>query len=505
MNMRIKKNRITHRFLLVAGLFTVILFLAGEVQTAGALWVVIVCLLPPFMFALRTSYLSVKIFCATVFITQIITVPVFYLQRDRYAFSDHRPFDFTALEAMHVFLILGLFLLLLVYLTKLAEKAFGAPMKFSPSGVGRTIAEPLNRNIDTIAIAGATKRGSSKRNMVYIISIVLLVSALIPFNFWMFDMGIGITGAPPPLLPYRLSGILTYLQNYILPALIGYLYIKTKRNSFLLVVILSIYALLFGISTASKGAVLMITVPLIAFAWLDKRWGILAFAAVFAGFGVIMASLSREIIHISDEFVTGSFTELGTLGTLAETLSRLEFSPEMFLVFVDIAGRVEGFQGLFLASQFNPAEVGGSWPLLLNAIWGGWGGLGHDAIHIEYLGYTIPVGFYGVVASVPGYMMLAVNSNIFMVLPFAAFAAITLVVLEKTFLRTAYKYRLPLLLAQAGLFYITLVFYTSPGSAVFKTLFLVSIVLWFIPALRLRKVSRTQFQKPSPLLKKGQS
>lgn len=488
MNMRIRKNSITHRFLLAAGLFTVILFLAGEVHAAGALWVVIVCLLPPLMLALRTSYLSVKFFCATVFVTQIITVPVFYLQRDRYAFSDHRPFGFTALEAMYVFLILGLFLLLLVYLTKLAEKAFGAPVKFLVSGVDRSVAKPLSQNIDLIA--GAAKRGASKSNMAYTISIVLLVSALIPFNFWMFDMGIGITGAPPPLLPYRLSGILTYLQNYILPVLIGYLYFKTKRNSFLLVVILSVYALLLGISTASKGAVLMVTAPLIAFAWLDKRWGILAFSAMFAGVGVTMASTSREIVHVADGVGgIGSFTELGTLETLAETFSRLEYS-QILLVFAAIAGRIEGFQGLFLASQFNPVAVGGSWKLLMNAILNGWGNLDHVAIHLEYLGYSIPAGFYGVVASVPGYMMLAANNNILMVLPFAAFATTTLVVLEKTLLRTAYKYRFPLPLAQVALFYVTLVFYTSPGSEVFKTLFLVSIALRFIPALRLRKTNQ---------------
>lgn len=485
--MRIRKNRITHHFLLAAGLFTVILLLAGEVQTAGVLWVVIVCLLPPLMLALRTSYLSVKIFCATVFVTQIITVPVFYLQRDRYAFSFHRPFDFTALEALPVFLLLGLFLWLVAYSVKLGQRGVGAPVQWndaSPRAVTAGVSAILQPR------GSALPAGAARRQTIFVVGILLLIAISLPVRFWMFDMGIGIVGTPPPRLPYRLSGVLTYLFGLIVPLAIGYLYIKTKRTSLLLALLISVYAVVIGLTAASKGVVLLTTAPIIAFAWLDKKWGILAFAAVFAGFGVTMASLSREIVHISDGLTTASFTELGTLGTLAETLARLEWSPEMLLVFVGIAGRVEGFQNLFLASQFNADAVGGAFAIFMHAINANWAILDHDALHLEFLGYTIPVGFYNAGASLNSWMLMAANQNLLMLFPFVSYAALTLVILEKMLMRALHKYNLPLPLAQAVLFFVILWFYTATGSLQFLTMFAVSVIFGLLPALRLVPSSR---------------
>jgi len=286
--------------------------------------------------------------------------------------------------------------------------------------------------------------------------------------------------------------------------LIGYLYIKTARKSFLLVVILSVYALLLGISTASKSVVLMITVPIIAFAWMDRRWIILVSSVMFAGFGVIMTSLSRKIVYVSNGFTTASFTDLGTLGTLTETFSMVDFSPKLFLIFVAIAARVDNFQGLFLASEFNPDVIGGSWAVLLKTILYTWAEFDHDATHMEYLGHTVPIGFYNVIASVSGRLIMSASNNITMILPFALFTTITLVVLEKTLLRTAYNHKVLLPIAQAVLFYLTLLFYVAPGRPIFITFFLASIVISFIPAIKLRKARLPQFQKHSQFQKKCQ-
>lgn len=487
--MRRKTNRAVWLFFFWGiGLVTLVLLLAGEVQTAGALWIMIVCLLPPLLISLRTSYLSVKFYCATTLITQIITVPEFYLQPEQYYFARHRPFSFTALEALPVFLIVGLFLLVMACFVKLAQKGFGAsPIKLLKTRRDHGISE--FRKVKKIFVIGARGRGISRHSTKYIIAIVLLVIALIPFNFWMFNMGIGITGAQPPRLPYRLSGIFTYLQNYIMPVLLGYFYIKTKRNSFFLAIFLSVYALLLGMSTASRGLVLLVTAPIIAFAWLDRRWGIFSFTILAVGFGVMAVTFSRTIVHISDGITTGSYTELGVLGTLEKVFSLLKWSPEMLLIPVGIVGRIESFQSMFLASRFNPEAVGGAGAIWLKTISMNWVDLGHDAIHMEYLGYTIPRGFYNVAGSLNSWMLMASNNNVLMVLPFAVYAAATLVILEKTIMRSAYKFCIPLRLAQSFLIFVTIWFYTGPGSLIFQALFVASAVLWLIPSLRLKKIS----------------
>ena len=458
------------------------LLLTGEWQTATALWVVILCLLPAMWVALSTAYLSLKIFCTTLLITQVITVPLFYLQADRYTFGGHRPFGFTALETLPIFLLLGLFLWLTASLVKLSQRVIGRPVPWSET----------RQLMGGSGLLRALQPVRTQRQTPFVIGIFLLMAISLPVKLWMFDMGIGIVGTPPPSLPYRLSGILTYLFGYIVPLAIGYCFIKTKRDSLLLALLISVYALLIGASATSKGVVLLTTAPIVAFAWRDRRWAIMGISGLLSCFGVMIASASREIVHVADGLTTGSFTELGLLGTLFETLARLEWSWELLLyIFSDIAGRVEGFQGLLLASQFNPEAVGGSWEILIKSINSGWADIGHDAMHLESLGYTIPKGFYNVAASLNAWMLMASNRNFFWVLPFAIYATVTFVILEKLFMRAARKYNLPLSLVQAVIFLVTMWFYTGPGTLESQVLLAVSVFFGLLPALRLGHLSRS--------------
>ena len=474
--MHIKKNKYLLSLLALTGLFSLFLALMGAWQAAGALLIVIICLLPSVWVALRTSYLGLKIFCTTALITQVITVPVFYLQADRYPFGGHRPFGFTVMEALPTFLFLGLFLLLVAYLVKQSEWVVGEPVQWTDA--------------NQRARGNALSDGAASSQTIFVIGITLLIVVSLPVKFWMFDMGIGLVGAPPPQLPYRLSGILFYMFNSIIPLSIGYLYLKTHRKSLVLALIISAYAVVIGFTAVSKGVVLLTIAPIVAFAWLDRRWAILGVSGLLAMFGVMVATASREIVHISDGLTTGSFTDMGALGTLVEVMALLEWSPEILLIFVDIAGRVEGFRGLLLASQFNPDAVGGAWAIFAKSINGNWADLGHDAMHLEYLGYTIPSGFYGIAASLNAWMMMAANKYLLMVLPFVLYAALSLVILEKMLMRAAHKYRLPLPLAQAVLFFATMWFYTGPGTLEFRVLFTASIIFGLLPALRLGHKSR---------------
>lgn len=477
MNKRNKKDKLNNRLIAyvlgIAGLFSLFLILVGEWEAASALWVTILCTLPAAWLALRTSYLGVKIFCATTLITQSITVPAFYLKADLYTLSDYRPFAFTAMDALPVYLILGLFLWLMVCVVKLTERAFGPPVKLDVVSLGVVMA------------AAATKPDRLSRNSTFVIGILLLMAISLPIKSWMFDMGIGLVGAPPPELPYRLSGVLFYSFNYLVPVAIGYQYIQTKRNSLLLALIMSLYAVLVGLASVSKGVPLMIIAPIIAFAWLDRRWAILGVSVIFTVLGVTIPVKAREIVLLATEVSSESFTDLGLLGTLAETLDQIFWSPSLLLAFVDIADRFEGFKGMFLASQFNTDAVGSSWDILLKVVsYGFLVELDHDAIHSEYLGHTLPIGFYGVGATLNSWMMMVVNKNILMVLPFAAHAAITLVLLEKTLMRAARKHRLPLRLAQSFLFLAACWFYTGPATLEFAVIFATSVILSFAPVLK---------------------
>ena len=276
--------------------FSFVLLLFDEWQTAGALWIAILCLTPALIISLNTNYLSLKIFCFTAFITQIISVPSFYLQPDHYQSTDYRPFYYTAMEVLPVYLQLGLFLFLVAFLVRASQSLIRRPMQLSYTTPDMVVTEG-----NKIKPKRKLKKGNTKNNLLFTVSIFLLIAISLSVKIWMFNMGIGIVGAQPPSLPYRLTGILTYLFGVIIPISIGYLYIKTKRTSLLLALLISGYSLLIGLASASKGAVLMATAPVIAFAWSDRRWAIFGSTFLLAGVGVIYAVASRDIVYVSYE------------------------------------------------------------------------------------------------------------------------------------------------------------------------------------------------------------
>jgi hypothetical protein len=462
----------------MVGLTSLVLLFLGEPDTAGVMWVVLFCLLPSMLLAHRTSYLSIKFFCATVLITQIISAPIFYLNSDSYEFINHRPFDFTILEALPVLSHLGVFLVLVTSFMKLSQGLFG-PLKWNDTG----------RQINFTGEVVDTRTVNSQRQKLFIITILIIIGISLPVKFWMFDMGIGIVGTSPPRLPFRLSGVLTYLFGWIVPLIIGYLYIKTKRASILLASIIALYALMIGILSSSKAIVLLTTAPIVGFAWNDRRWVLMSISGLLASFGVMIVEASRLIVHISNKLVTESFTELGGFGTMFETLTRLEWSPKMFNIFVTIAGRVESFQGLFMAFEFNPDAVGGAFGIFIKLINNTWIDLGHDAIHLEYLGYTIPEGFHGVPASLNALMLMASNRNIFILLFFVIYTALILIILERLILRLTQKWSLSKSTAQAILFFATLLVYTSPGGVVFQFMLAGLVFFVYLPKIRLTNAS----------------
>jgi hypothetical protein len=454
-----------HKLIVWSVSFSFIFVLTGELKAAGAIFVVIACLLPAMWLSLTTNYLSLQIFCAISLLTQLISVPFFYVAPDRYQFNAYRPFNFEVLDALPPLVIVGMFLLTTVYFVKVIQCFVGKPAPWSVTDqFGISIKAPT-------------------RQLPFIAGILLLIATSLPIKFWMFANGVGMVGVEPPLLPFRLSGILFYVFNYFVPLVIGYLYIKTRRKSLALALIIAIYAIIMGLTSSSKGVVLLCTAAIIAFAWLDKRYVIFAAATLVSGLGVALSAASRAIVHISDGLTVGAMTDLGVIGTLYETILRVEWG-QVVLIFVEISNRIEGFQGLFLASQFNADVVGGARPLFFKSMNMKWAALDHDVMHQEYLGYTIPLGFYNIAASVNAWLLMASNRNLLMILPFALYAGTILAFLETMVRNVGRKYKIPSRLVQAALVISLLWFYIGPGTSEFLFILSCSALLGFLPAIR---------------------
>jgi hypothetical protein len=455
---------------------SLILIFLQEWAPAALIWVVLLSQLPAMLIAFRSKYLSLISFCLTSLITQIISVPVFYLDSDNYAFSAHRPFSFNISDAVPTILHLAVFQFLVASIC----------IFFQRSIVANNGVEMISKRVPPTQYHVKKKHELSGK---YIYFILLIIAFSLPAKFWMFDAGIGIVGTPPPRLPFRLTGILTYFFSWVIPLLIAYLYIKTSRNSIKLSLFISFYALMIGLLSSSKAVVLLVTFPIVLFAWVDRRWAIMILSACVAGLGAMIVEASRLIVHISDKSSTIAFTELGGIGTLVATLQYIEWSAALPRVFISVAGRIESFQGLYMASAFNADAVGGAFRIFLKAINGSWIDLGHDAIHIEFLGYTVPHGFYGVPASINAWMMMASNNNLIMIFPFVFYVASVILLLEKINLRLSCARGLTLPIRQAIIFFSILLFYTSPGGLEFLVLLIGLIIFALFPKYRLSLLS----------------
>jgi hypothetical protein len=412
------------------------LLLAGEEQTAIAWWIMLACLLPSLIWVQRSRFYSVKLVVWLALFTQAVTMPLFYLDPDGYAFQPHRPFGFTGLESLQVFLRLGLFLLVFLAIASLLERVIKLPR------------DPLSRlqrpskNCDEANSShGEEPRISQKTSRISQGLILLVVLMMIPLNYWMFQMGIGITGSPPPELPYKLSGILTYLAKVVVPTFVALLYLRTNRRSLLLVGILGGYSIYLGLCTVSRSASIgMVLVPII-FAFLDRRWVLFAAGLLLGLLGIALATTSREIVHV---VVAGASiradTSLGFWTILQESAS--DSSWQKYLLFLpNIITRLVGFQYLFLGSQVDPTALGGGLAVWLKTVDWRLVDLGHAAIHQEYLGYSnVPEGFYNVACSIFDYAFWAINGGLIFYPLFAVSLALFLMLPERAICKIACRY-----------------------------------------------------------------
>jgi hypothetical protein len=433
-----------------------------------------------------SHFLSVKVLIWLTFLTQAVTMLLFYLYPDNYAFHRHRPFYFTGLESFPVFFDVGIFLIVFISVASF----FGRLFKTSNQQKSEINSQ---QRFLLSAQEMLTKRSNSPtprvRKSTSIVStgfIILIVVLMIPLNIWMFKMGIGLTGAPPPRLPYKLSGILTYFAKLVVPFLLNFLYLRTRRQSLLLMMILGLYSAVAGLSTISRGTLLLILLGPLTFAFLDRRWILFSLAAVFMSINLSLVNTSRSLVMIVQQGISGSDTSLGLINTFWESLANIKWNF-VWLSIPTIVGRFESFQHLWLASNVNPASMGGGWAILTKVIDWKLIDLGHNAVHLEVLGYTVPEGYYNVSAGLLAYLLWAVGESRFFHLPFATLAALFLI-LQEISLRSIWNlYTINTLLLNPLVVLLSLAYIVSPGMNVVNVVFIIIFIFARLPRLSIIK------------------
>lgn len=463
-------------------LMSFVFLFMGQYELILAWWIMLVLLLPSLFLVQRVRFVSIKAVVWFVLIAQAVTLPLFYLRAEHYRFQTHRPYDFTGLESLQVYLPLGLLLFTIVLLSYIFSK-FKIKNKISKSirnstdntGAIQILQDPTSASHQIIR---------SRRSNIFILAgIVAVIAIMIPVNAWMFKMGIGLTGIAPPQLPFKLSGILTYLAKYIVPFSLAFLYILSTRKSYFIVILFGLYSIFLGLTTVSRGAALLVMLAPLAFAMVDRRMGLMALSLILISLSLLVATVARNFIFIVDAGVSGADLSLGIFGTLTSVMNEVDWE-RFLLILPSIVARLSSFQNLFMSSQFDPMSVGGGWSIFIKQVDWRLIDLGHDAMHMEMLGYTVPRGFYMGLYGYWGPAMAAINQSYLFLLPFGTFAAFFLI-LQEWLLKNAMRiYCVKNIFFSIMIILLTLNFLVSQGSLVVNYLLVFLFFIVIMPRIK---------------------
>ncbi len=460
----------------VSFLISIILLLNNRIEVIIAWWLLIICFLPAIIYTRFFTLLSVKVLVFTAFITQSVTMLLHYLRPEDYIYQDFRPFLFTGRDSFGVLYKIGFFLFLVLIFSKVIQRLFSMIFKFKNQPRGTLIIEKKSNLISS----DVPNRFSKLLSLRSSILIILVIIFMIPINLWMFEMGIGLTGVEPPLLPYRLSGFCTYLVKFFVPAILALLYLRTKRKSLLLILAMGIYSVFLGISTVSRGTAIFVILTPWIFSYIDRRWVLFISSTLIVLLGYALTTASRTFVFLTIEGSNSFDTHSGLLSVLLNSINLVEFK-ELWVIFPQIIGRFESFASLFLASKVDASNLGGGWVIWLKSVCWNLTEIDNDAIHLETLGHTVPEGIYNVSAGLLSNMMWALSDSLFFFIPYAFLSAFMLVFFELALRRLEHRYFFNSSLSNFMIVLFSLAFFSGPGYPIMIAIFIFALFASLLP------------------------
>lgn len=448
------------------------LLLIDELVALVAWWFVIAVFSPMLLLSGVINSFSLHIFMGMAFVTQIISVPFFVINRDRYEYSGWnavKDFSFTIPEFVSIYSLVAFFLVVVVCSVGFLHSVF----RLRKFRIEPNLQKPVLDHAPP-----QEKKGV--RAGFYLILLITAVLLLIPLNLWMFRNGISLVGVEPPRLPYKLSGILHYFTKYVAPLVLALIYAKTSRSYVPACVLLG-YAFLLGASHISRSSVVFLMLPVVFFAVLDRKHVLVSLAVVYGLVSTQLITLLRGLVYFVSDGGVGAETTVGLLEILRQfgIVSQLEgYSvADPFTLIID---RIEGAQGIVLAYQFNADAIGGVRASFQRFFYHGWVPTDGDAYHLEWIGITLPYGFVsGGGGLLSASLAITQSQPLYMAL-FGALVAIFIVLGEIVSRAIGRKYKTPLFYYVAGGIY-TLFFYIGSGSTWFLGLSTILVITAVMP------------------------
>ena len=478
----INKEKKILLFLLSIVLISALMILYEELNAMIAWWTTIILLFPFLYITSKGKYISPKVLALIVFITQFVSVPFFYLNRNEYNMGHIHPYLFEPIEVWPMLSKVSLFMLFFIisiYLISGIYKKYKTEI-YSTKFYNIKISQNISNDNNII-----------KRKFKIFFYLLLMVG--ISIKIWMYSNSIGLTGIDSPKLPYKLTGILFYVSLFIIPILIFYSYWKMgpSNRNFISVIILTIFAIINGITSVSKGAGLISIAPAILFALYEKKFLLFTISAIGALIGASMASAARFIVYVIDANNKSSADVTASVWNLVlEVLNGKDFnlgnSNFLLETFLTLVNRVEGYSNLVFANDYDLSVVTDIYKYMTNIILPNFYEVNADSHHMQWQGNTLPEGFYNGGSLLTNVVILG-NINILLLIWLSFITALYLLIVEISVIGVLKKYNLNKLIAIPIISFQTFWFFSAGGNSnIFVFILLLFLIFNIIPKLKIK-------------------
>lgn len=451
----------------IVGVSLYLLSIGENVAVVAGLFV-IAAFLPIFLASRFVKSTLLQMVIGISVFTQIIHVPMFIVRKNSYSdygWNGVKDFSFTVPEFVQIYTLLAFFLIVVVCYVAIFIKIFRFPQL------------PLTQSVEGFT----PKLKTTRKNRNYLILLTALILLISNLNLWMFSNGISLTGIDPPQLPFRIVGILHYLTTFIVPLVLAVIYSKTTR-AFVPAIILMAYAFLLGATQTSKGAVLIVMLPILYCAIKDKKYILLSVSGIFALAAVQIIVLLRGVVFSVVANKGSAESGDGLLSAIGRLLDVGVTNFSFIDIFEMLINRIEGAQSIVLSYKFNVDAVGGVFESFKWFYYDQWNVMDADSYHIEYIGIALPEGFVDMASSLLAKSLWMTHSQPLYIAIFAINVAIFILLGEWIARTISVKYAAREYYFIVGLIYV-LFFYTGSGSTLFLGLLAMLMLIAAMPRL----------------------
>ena len=299
----------------------------------------------------------------------------------------------------------------------------------------------------------------------------------------MIKLGIGVTGARPTALPFKLTGIMTHFFKTFLPIMLGLLYLSSNRKSILVLLMLSIFAIYGSIHLASKTIVLATLIIPLFFAFYDKRFFHVLLILLIISFGIEIATLCRPFLYVHIDniiYVNKDFNFLEIFKSQLKLIEIRNFLINILLIF----DRILSFKLMHIASEIPVSNIISGFEVWLHTLDWNLILLPTDELHYMSLGYSVSFGYYNLSSDILTKALWSLDQSFIYMILITSTTAFLLVIVERVITRLKNRYNFYDRFINLVIIFFTISMIAHPGYPFLKFIFLLFLLLNLMPRIK---------------------